>query len=80
MNDKRYDFYSRIETKSFPDKTQLITYSFNDNVRMITGIMEEREDHIYLYEFRGKYTGIEFLISFSKESASYKFIKAEEIP
>lgn len=80
MNDKRYDFYSKIESKSFTDKTQLITYSFNDNVRKITGIMEEREDLIFLYEFRGKYTGIEFLISFSKESISYKFIKAEEIP
>jgi len=80
MNDNRYDFYSKLETRSFPDKKQLITYSFNDHVRMITGIMREKEDLIYLYEYRGKYTGIEFLISFSKESSSYKFIKAEEMP
>ncbi len=80
MYDNRYDFYSKLETRSFPDKKQLITYSYNNHVRMITGIMLENKDFIYLYEYRGKYTGIEFLISFSKESTTYKFIKAEEIP
>lgn len=80
MNDKRYDFYSKLGSKSFPDKKQLITFSFNDNVRKITGIMEERKDLIFLYEYRGKHIGTEFLISFSKESISYKFIEAEEAP
>ncbi|HYM95259.1 MAG TPA: hypothetical protein VET23_14050 [Chitinophagaceae bacterium] len=79
MHDKHFDFYSKLESKTFPDKNQLITYSFNEKERKITGIMLEKEDLIFLYEYRGKYIGTEFLISFSKNSISYKFIKAEEI-
>ena len=78
MHDKRYDYYSRIETRSFPEQKQLITFSFNENERTITGVMQEREDLIYLYEYRGKYIGVEFFISFSKRSISYKLIKIED--
>jgi len=38
----------------------------------------EKNNRIYLYEYRGKYIGNEFFISFSKESISYKLIKVEE--
>ena len=41
--------------------------------------MQEKEDFIYLYEYRGQYIGIEFFISFSKKSISYKLIKVDEI-
>jgi len=78
MHDKRSEYYSKIETRSFPDQKQLITYSFNEKEQTITGIMLERENLIYLYEYRGKYIGVEFFISFSKESISYKLIKVEE--
>jgi hypothetical protein len=62
-----------------PDQQQLITYSFNEKEQTITGIIEEREGLIFLYEYRGKYIGTEFFISFSKNSASYKLIKVNEI-
>ncbi len=78
MHDKRFDYYSKIDTRSFPDQKQLITYSFNEKEKTITGVMLEKENLIYLYEYRGKYIGVEFLISFSKESISYKLIKVEE--
>lgn len=79
MQDKHFDFYSKLENRSLPDQKQLITYSFNDKERKITGVMLEKKDLIYLYEYRGKYIGIEFFISFSKESISYKLIKVEEV-
>ena len=56
----------------------MITYSFNNEEKTITGIMMEKEGLIYLYEYRGQYIGIEFFISFSKESISYKLIKVDE--
>lgn len=77
MNTKHSDYYTNHVRKSFPDQKQLITYSFNEKEQTIVGIMEERGSLIYLYEYRGKYTGIEFFISFSKESISYKLIKVD---
>jgi hypothetical protein len=56
-----------------------MTYSFNEKEQTIIGIMEEKENLIYLYEYRGKYVGVEFFISFSKESISYKLIKVNEM-
>jgi hypothetical protein len=79
MHDKHFDYYSKFETASFPDQKQLITYSFNEKVKTITGIVMEKRDLIFLYEYRGEYIGIEFFISFSKESISYKLIKVEEM-
>jgi hypothetical protein len=38
----------------------------------------EKKGLIFLYEYRGEYIGIEFFISFSKESISYKLIKVED--
>ena len=78
MHDKRFDYYSRFETMTFPQK-QLITYSFNDQEQTITGVMLEKKDLIFLYEYRGEYVGVEFFISFSKQSISYKLIKVEEL-
>jgi hypothetical protein len=77
MNSKQVDYYSRLKPKLFSDQKQRITYSFNETERTITGIMQEKEDFIYLYEYRGQYIGIEFFISFSKNSISYKLIKVE---
>ena len=79
MHDRYFDYYSNFDTPPLPDQKQLITYSFNDQERKITGIMLEKRDLIFLYEYRGKHIGTEFFISFSKGSSSYKLIKVEEI-
>lgn len=78
MRTKNFNYYAKYEEKSFPDQKQLITYSFNQKEQTIIGRIEEREDLIYLYEYRGKYIGIEFFISFSKDSVSYKLLKVNE--
>ena len=78
MHSKHFDYYARLKAMTLPDKRQLITYSFNDKEKTISGIMREMEDFIYLYEYRGEYIGIEFFISFSKKSISYKLIKVDE--
>ncbi len=79
MNSKQVDYYSKLKTKLFSDQRKRITYSFNEMERTITGIMQEKEDFIYLYEYRGQYIGIEFFISFSKKSISYKLIKVDDM-
>ena len=79
MQHKDFDYYSTFEPTPLPDQKQLITYSFNENERKITGMMLEKRDLIFLYEYRGKYIGTEFFISFSKDSISYKLIKVEEM-
>ena len=79
MNSKQVDYYSKLKARLFSDHKQRITYSFNEIERTITGIMQEKEDLIYLYEYRGQYIGIEFFISFSKRSVSYKLIKVDEM-
>src|SRR5258705_8438106 len=68
MNSKQVDYYSKLKTSLFSDQRQKITYSFNEVERTILGIMREKEDFIYLYEYRGQYIGVEFFISFSKKS------------
>ena len=79
MNSKHADYYSKLKARLFSDQKQRITFSFNEMERTITGIMQEKEDLIYLYEYRGQYIGIEFFISFSKKSISYKLIKVDEM-
>ena len=76
---KHFNYYTSHQRKSFPDQKQLITYSFNEKEQTIIGIMEEKENLVYLYEYRGKYVGVEFFISFSKKSVSYKLIKVNEM-
>lgn len=61
-----------------PEHLVRFTYSFNNVERTVTGEVHEWEDRIYLFEYRDKYIGSEFFISFSKESVSYKLIKVEE--
>ena len=80
MHDKRFDYYSKFEAMPLLDQKQLITYSFNEKESTITGLMLEKKGLIFLYEYRGEYIGVEFFISFSKESISYKLIKVEEMP
>lgn len=79
MNGKQVDYYSKLKPKLFSDQKQRITYSFNETEKTITGLMQEKEDLIYLYEYRGLYIGIEFFISFSKTSVSYKLLKVDEM-
>ena len=78
MHTKNFNYYKH-DKRTFPDQKQLITYSFNEKEQTITGIIEEREGLIFLYEYRGKYVGIEFFISFSKNSVSYKLIKVNDM-
>ena len=79
MHHKNFDYYSTSEPMPLPDQKQLITYSFNEQERKITGVMLEKRDLIFLYEYRGKHIGTEFFISFSKNSTAYKLIKVEEM-
>lgn len=78
VNTKK-NYYSTHEEKLFSDQKQKITYTFNDKEQTIIGIIEEKGDFIYLYEYRGKYVGVEFFISFSKQSLTYKLIKVNEV-
>ena len=79
MDHKHSYYYKRLGIKSYSDQKRSITYSFNEDEKTIRGAIEERDNLIFLYEYRGKYIGNEFFISFSKESISYKLIKIEEI-
>ena len=79
MHTKYSNYYTHHEEKTFPGKKQLITYTFNEQLRSIIGIMEEKGSLISLYEYRGEFVGIEFFISFSKESISYKLIQVNEM-
>lgn len=79
MKQATLDSLSKHQSRSHSDHKQLITYSFNKIEKTITGAMEEIENQVYLYEYRGKYIGTEFFISFSKDSTSYKLISVEDI-
>lgn len=78
MEKKYIDYYAKHASIPLPDERRTITYSFNDIERTITGIILERDNLIFIYEYRGKYIGNEFFISFSKNSISYKLIKVTE--
>lgn len=73
-----FDYLHKHERKFFDEPLRRITYSFNAVENTIVGHVEENGDLICLYEYRGKYYGTEFLISFSKNSVSYKLINSEE--
>ncbi len=78
MNGKQSEYFAKEERKSLLAQEPVnFTYSFNSVEKTITGLVQERNNLIYLYEYRGKYIGTEFFISFSKESVSYKLIKIE---
>lgn len=78
MERKHFDYYSKHEISEISEQKQLITYSFNDHQKTIIGAMKEKDNLIFLYEYRGKYVGTEFFISFAKNSISYKLIKVDE--
>jgi hypothetical protein len=78
LNQRNFEYITKHKSKSFADTKQRITYSFNDVENTIIGQVEEDGNYICLYEYRGKYIGTEFLISFSKYSVSYKLINVEE--
>jgi hypothetical protein len=79
MKRKHFEYYKTHENRTFSDQQYLITYSFNSIEQNIVGLVEEKKNLIYLYEYRGKYIGTEFLISFSNDSTSYKLLKISEI-
>jgi hypothetical protein len=66
-------------SKSITENLETITFSIYGVEHTIIGIVEEIENYIYLYEYRGKQTGTEFYISFSKQSISYKFIQSTKL-
>jgi len=75
----RTSYYADYEKRVLPEQQQAITYSFNEKEKTISGVILEEADRIYLYEYRDRYIGNEFLISFSKNSIYYKLIKVEDI-
>lgn len=79
MKPENFEYITKHKSRSFADTKQRITYSFNNVEKTIIGQVEENGNYICLYEYRGKYIGTEFLISFSKNSVSYKLINIEEI-
>lgn len=78
LKQSNFEYIIKHKSKSFDDAKQRITYSFNNVENTIIGQVEEDGNTIYLYEYRGKYIGTEFLISFSRDSVSYKLINIEE--
>ena len=78
LKQQNFEYITKHKSKSLNDVTQRITYSFNNLESTIIGQVEEDGNNICLYEYRGKYIGTEFLISFSKNSVSYKLLNVEE--
>ena len=78
LKQSNFEYIIKHKSKSFDDAKQRITYSFNNVESTIIGQVEEDGNNICLYEYRGKYIGTEFLISFSKDSVSYKLINVDE--
>ncbi|MES2005847.1 MAG: hypothetical protein V4450_15120 [Bacteroidota bacterium] len=78
LKQQNFEYLTKHKSRSFTDVKQRITYSFNNQEHTIIGQMEEDGTNICLYEYRGKYIGTEFLISFSKNSVSYKLINVDE--
>ena len=79
MKQENFEYITKHISRSFADAKQRITYSFNNVEHTIIGQVEENGNYIFLYEYRGKYVGTEFLISFSRNSVSYKLINIEEM-
>lgn len=77
LKQNSFDYLVKHKSRSSSDDMQKITYSFNDIESTIVGHMEEEGNNICLYEYRGKYIGTEFLISFSKNSVSYKLLSVD---
>ena len=73
-------YYADYVKKALPEQQQLITFSYDEMEKTINGVCVEDTERIYLYEYRGRYVGNEFLISFSKDSIFYKLVKVEDAP
>jgi hypothetical protein len=78
LKQSNFDNIIKHKSKSFADLKQRITYSYNNIESTIIGQVEEDGNQIFLYEYRGKYIGTEFLISFSKDSVSYKLLNVDQ--
>jgi hypothetical protein len=78
MTRKQSEYFAREDRQMLLTQEPVrFTYSFNNVERTVIGQVQERDNQIYLYEYRDKYIGTEFFISFSKESVSYKLIKVD---
>lgn len=73
-----FEYINKHKSRSSADPKQRITYSFHNKEHTIIGQVEEEGNLICIYEYRGKYIGTEFLISFSKNSVSYRLISVDE--
>ncbi|MDE3253206.1 MAG: hypothetical protein KGO92_10400 [Bacteroidota bacterium] len=78
MTQGNFAYLTKHVSRTSSDPKQRITYSFHDVETTIIGKVEEINNNLCLYEYRGKYIGTEFLISFSKHSVSYKLISVED--
>jgi len=80
MSGKQAEYFAQREEKQelLGQEPVSFTYSFNNVEKTITGLVRQTDNLIYLYEYRGKYIGTEFFISFSKKSVSYKLLKINE--
>ena len=78
MKANNFEYITKHKSRSSTEPRQRITYSFNNVESTIMGAMEEEGNIICLYEYRGIYIGTEFLISFAKNSISYKLISVDE--
>lgn len=74
------NYYTDFVKKALPEQQQVITFSYDEEEKTINGVLLEEADRVYLYEYRGRYIGHEFLISFSKDSIFYKLVKVEDAP
>jgi hypothetical protein len=78
LKQQHFEYLTKHKSRNFSDAKQRILYSFNNVESAIIGQVEEEGNYISLYEYRGPYIGTEFLISFSKNSVSYKLIRVVE--
>lgn len=78
MKHQNFESLSHHRSKAFSNPSQRIVYSYNNEENTILGHVEEDGNFIWLYEDRGKFFGTEFLISFSKDSSTYKLIQVED--
>ncbi|HEY1018630.1 MAG TPA: hypothetical protein VGE25_06525 [Sediminibacterium sp.] len=79
MKQGNFEYINKHKSRSSADPKQRITYSFHNKEYTIIGQVEEEGNLVCIYEYRGKYIGTEFLISFSKNSVSYRLINVDEI-
>ena len=79
MHKNYLDYYTSHEEKIFPDKKQLITYSFNEVDERSLGLWKKKRTLSICMSTGEKYIGFEFFISFSKKPISYTLIQVKDM-